>query len=141
MNMHSSTRISCLLVIVVTFAIHAFGQSEQISIERVYNDLRTIEGKIMILNHPSLGKTEGRNMQILFQRVDCPTSYVSVRSDSDGNYSLTLSKGRYRLVTGGPKVTNGPYFDLVSPKQRRIVDVSKSKTVVVFDIEIRLPPE
>ena len=137
-------RISKSIVILLFFlnlSSIIVGQSKDISDGKLYDDLRTIQGKITILNHPTLGKTEGRNLQILFQRVDCKKCFVSVKSDSEGNYSLTISKGKYRVISHGPKVTNGEYYDLLSPTQKRIIDASIEKDVVNFDVEIVLPSD
>lgn len=139
MRIIKSTCILYFLLINLSFMVA--GQSKNLSDDRLYDDLRTIQGRITILNHPTLGKTEGRNLQILFQRVDCKKCFVSVKSDSEGNYSLTISKGKYRIVSQGPKVTNGEYYDLLSLTQKRIIDVSSKRDVVNFDVEIVLPPD
>jgi hypothetical protein len=117
----------------------ALGQSKNRSDDRLYDDLRTIQGKIVILNHPQLGRTEGRNIHVLFQRMDCKRCVFSVQSDSDGNYSMTVAKGRYRVIARGPKETNGENYDLLSPSQKRTVEATSGATMFSFDVEILLP--
>ncbi|HLM00368.1 MAG TPA: hypothetical protein VK400_04875 [Pyrinomonadaceae bacterium] len=129
------------LFLLINFVSAASGQSKNVRDDKLYNDLRTIQGQIEILNHPALERTPGRNFQILFQRVDCKRCFISVKSDSEGKYLITVSKGKYRLIARGPKVTNGEYYDLLSPAQRRVIDASGRKAVVNFDIKITLPAD
>jgi hypothetical protein len=133
------TRIKWYVLILTISTITATGQSKASQEDKLYDDLRTISGRVKILNHPTLGKTEGRNLQLLFQRTGCKRCVISVRTDSEGSYSLTVSKGNYRIVALAPKVTNGEFYDLLSPSQRRTVDATSEKTVVDFDIEVVLP--
>jgi hypothetical protein len=127
-----------LLVMVLTLGLVVSAQSKEHELEE---DLRAVQGKFTILNHPSLGKTEGRNLQILLQRIDCKRCFVAVSSNSDGDYAVTLSKGKYRIIFRSPAETNGPYHDFLAPSQQRILDLRGDQRLTHFDIGILLPPE
>ena len=116
-------------------------QSKTSEDDALYEDLRTIQGKLTILNHPTLGRTEGRNLHFILKRQGCRKCFLSVASDSDGNYSVTVAKGKYRIISRGPAVTNGENFDWISAKQQRIVDASTRDQLILFDIDIVIPPD
>ena len=117
----------------------ALGQSKNSADDKLYDELRTIRGKVTILNHPSLGKTAGRNIKVLLQRLDCRKCLISVEADSEGNYSVTVSKGKYRLIYRSQRIPNGPTYDYLAPMQQRIIDASATQSLVRFDIDISLP--
>jgi len=62
-----------------------------------------------------------------------------VQSDSEGNYSVTVSKGKYRVISRAPATTNGENYDWIASSQRRFVDASASNRLILFDIDIVLP--
>jgi len=109
--------------------------------EHLYENLFTIAGKMEILNHPTLGRIPASNEGFLLQRIGCKPCVVGVITDNDGNYSVTVGRGKYRVINregfGGGK----PSFDRFSPKQQRIVDASKGKRQIQLNLEIVLPSE
>ena len=125
-----------LPIVVLSLGLLVSAQSKSNELDK---DLRTVQGKFTILNHPSLGKTEGRNLQILLQRVDCKRCFLAVTSDSGGGYAVTLSKGKYRIIFRSPAETNGPYYDFLAPSQQRIINLSGDQRLTNFDIAILLP--
>ena len=128
-----------LPVLFLIFGTAALGQSNNDKDDKLYDELITIRGKLTILNHPSLGKTEGRNIKVLLQRLDCRKCLISVESDSEGNYSVTLSKGKYRLIYRSQRIPNGPTYDYLAPTQPRLIDASGIQSLVQFDVDISLP--
>jgi hypothetical protein len=68
---------------------------------------------------------------------------MSIQADGEGKYSLTVSKGKYRVIKRGPKASNdfSKVYDFLSPLQKRIVDVSGKENPIIFNIEILLPTD
>jgi hypothetical protein len=117
----------------------SMGQSKKNSDDKLYDDLRFIDGQMEFLNHLTLGRTPARNVRVLFQRADCKRCFFSVISGSEGKDSVSLSKGKYRIIFRTLKVANGENYDWLSPAQLRFIDVSGKKSEINFDIRFLMP--
>ncbi len=132
-------RFIFLLVILMNLFISVMGQEVKVHPDdKLYDKVFIVRGKIDILNHPTLGKTEGRNISVLFQKVGCKTCLILTTSDSDGNYVIGLSKGKYKVIMRFVRGGSEPSFDLLAPSQPRILNVTKSNRPIEFNIQMML---
>lgn len=106
--------------------------------EEAYFGTATIKGKVEILNHPTLGRTEGRGVYLAFQRQDCRQCVFGVRSDADGNYQAFVSPGQYKLIVRDGS-RQGKTKDALAPKQQRIIQIERSGSITNFNVEMVLP--
>ena len=138
------SKVLCFTGLLCAFAILAAALSsrgltpEARSDEEAYFGARTIRGTIMILNHPTMGKTPANGLPVTFQRTDCPKCFVTVSTDIEGHYSLALNEGRYRvIIREGTRL--GDTHDILAPSQNRFLEVTNTGHVIQFDIEIFFP--
>ena len=104
----------------------------------LYNKMGTIKGTVVILNHPTLGRTLGNSVYLLFQRTDCKKCVLGVRTDLNGQYSVHVFQGRYRVILREGQI-EGEGVDMLAPKQPRVVEVTSTIDPAKFDIEVQLP--
>jgi hypothetical protein len=121
------------------FLIPSFAERKPNRDDKIYYQLEYIYGHVEILNHPTLGTTPARNVQIVFQRKDCERCFFEISTDENGDYRLRLGEGVYKVimrdVRGGP----APSYDMLAPDQPRTVTVKKWIDGIKFDIQIQLP--
>ena len=63
-----------------------------------YNDVGTVTGHVVIRNHPTLGKTPCGNCEFLMQRLDCRRCLIYVKTNSEGDYTVRIGMGRWRII-------------------------------------------
>ena len=107
--------------------------------DKLYEQIVTIEGKVEILNHPSLGKTAGSDFRLLFQKVGCDSCLIATAADIDGNYRISVSRGRYRVIARDILMT--PSIDLLAPNQPRYINAIYQSQRNEFNIEVLLPKQ
>ena len=73
--------------------------------------------------------------QIIFQRIGCSACLISVRTNLDGEYSVSLGRGRYKVYVFGFKYNR--LVDILYPSQSRIVSALYSFRPTTFDIELK----
>jgi hypothetical protein len=86
-----------LFMAVIAGAV-SFGRDSEHKDDNLYDELVTIQGKVQILNHPELGRTEGVGIPLLFQRDGCKDCLIGTRTDINGSYEITVGRGRYRVI-------------------------------------------
>lgn len=112
--------------------------------DKFYENSYTIQGKVKILNHPKLGEIIGDNQFLFFQRVGCKKCVFGIVTDEDGNYMITVLKGKYKVIVREVRGGYAPSFDLLAPSQPRIIDATKSPGIgkpIEFNIMIRIPED
>ena len=122
----------------VGLAISVHGFSSSISDDKVYNEMGTITGKVTILNHPELGVTPDSGAYLVFQREGCKLCLVATHADAEGNYSITVGRGRYKIINYNP---SPPTYDRLAPEQPRYVAVANGIKDTVFNIKVVLPKD
>ena len=101
-----------------------------------------IQGRVIYLNHPTLGVTPATTETLIFQKTDCGSCYVAAMPDAKGNYMVLVGDGKYRLIVENP---SPPEVDLIAPGQERVIDtltddaLGHSRTVFNLDVKLRLP--
>lgn len=100
-----------------------------------YNEIGTLKGQVVIVNHPDLGRTPAAGMYFLLQRVGCRKCMVGIRADIDGLYSAHLGVGRYRISCVDPERDE---IDLIRQGQPREIVVVPRPDETVFNIELEL---
>lgn len=118
----------------------SFGRGSRHEDDYLYDQLVTIKGKVQILNHPELGKTEGAGIPLLFQRQGCKQCLIATRTDTNGSYEITVSRGRYRIIVRETRGGGASSYDLLAPDQPRYVNATSRVQTNEFDIRIVLPP-
>jgi len=110
--------------------------------EDLLNEVVTLEGKVEILNHPDLGRTPASLTTIIFQRVDCGKCLIAARTDDNGNYKITIGRGRYRVVKRSDNQGRSQTIDMLASDQPRYIDATSLQYKGNrFDVRIVLPPQ
>lgn len=112
------------------------GQGQRIVEDDTYNRLVTIKGHVEILNNPVLGRTPASGMYLVFQRDGCKNCLVGAFADTNGNYSIRVGLGRYKLIVYNP---GPPTYDMIAPGQARYVDAYPRLQDTEFDIKLVVP--
>jgi hypothetical protein len=120
--------------------IVVFGRGIDHKDDYVYDQLVTIRGKVEILNHPELGRTEGSSMPLVFQRDGCRMCLVATRTDMDGNYEITVARGRYKIIVRETRGGGAASYDLLAPNQPRYINATLRSQPNVLNLQVMLPP-
>jgi hypothetical protein len=104
----------------------------------LYDEMFTARGKVEILNHPDLGRTAGSNVRLLFQRVGCKLCLYAVTADSDGDYMLTVGRGKYRVISRDTRGGGHRSSDMLAKSMNRIIDLTSGNRVKTFNIFLEL---
>jgi hypothetical protein len=136
-----SVRTAIVLGFLLIGAIGAagFAYNSEHSDDKLYDELVTIRGKAVILNHPQLGKTDGGGLPLIFQREDCKRCLVATRTNLDGSYEITVARGRYRVILRETRGGGSPSYDLLAPSQPRYIEATSQLQPNVFDLQVVLP--
>ena len=116
--------------------VTSLGQGQRIVEDDIYNRLVTIKGHVEILNNPVLGRTPASGMYLVFQRDGCKNCLVGTFADTNGNYSIRVGLGRYKLIVYNP---SPPTYDMIAPDQARYVDAYPRLQDTEFDIKLVVP--
>ena len=98
-----------------------------------------IQGKATILNFPGRENMPATTETLIFQKVGCESCFVGAKTDSEGNYRILVSDGKYKIIVRNP---SSPEVDWLAPNQERFVDTGSENSpisVFTFDIRITLP--
>lgn len=98
-----------------------------------------IKGKATIINLPGKGEVPAASETLIFQKVGCESCFVGAKVDSDGNYTILVSDGKYKIIVRNP---SSPELDWLAPDQERFVDTGSENSpnsVFPFDIRIKIP--
>jgi hypothetical protein len=98
-----------------------------------------IKGKAVILNLRDVGQAPATSETLIFQKIGCESCYVGASVDVEGNYSILVGDGSYKLIVRNP---SSPDVDLLDKNQERVVHTggpNSENSVIHFDINIRLP--
>jgi hypothetical protein len=101
--------------------------------------LVTIKGKAVILNHPELGRTVASHTSIVFQRTDCKKCLVAAVTDANGDYEIYVGRGRYKISYCDARGGGAPSYDMLAPDQPRYVNADSILQPNQFDISIVIP--
>ena len=104
----------------------------------VYNDIGVLKGQVRVLNNPELGDTPASLIYLVFERVGCKRCLVGIHADLDGNYEVSLGKGKYKLIIFKP---SPPIYDMLAPDQPRFVRVVPGVFDTIFNIRLTLKPD
>ncbi len=116
--------------------ITSFGHGQKIVDDDTYNRMVTIKGHVEILNNPVLGRTPASGMYLVFQRDGCKNCLVGSYADANGNYSIRVGRGKYKLIVYNP---SPPTYDMIAPGQPRYVDAYPKLQDTEFDIKLVVP--
>jgi len=117
-------------------AVTSFGYGQKIVDDDAYNRMVTIKGHVEILNNPELGRTPASGAYLVFQRDGCKNCLVGTYADANGNYSIRVGRGRYKLIVYNP---SPPTYDMIAPGQPRYVEASPGLHDTQFDIKLVVP--
>jgi hypothetical protein len=108
----------------------------------LYNLVGQLRGQVVLVNHPTLGRTPASGYYLLFQREGCKLCLIGVRTDVEGRYELLLGEGKYRIVEQSIQRT-GDYIvlDFLPKRQAREVVVHSGSIATVFNIEVEFAKE
>ena len=91
-----------LALVFVCTVVSAYGQKSKPYSEaddEVYDGrIQQVKGKVIYLNHSTLGKTPASGEYLVFQREGCKDCLVATHTDGEGNYKLFLGAGKYKLI-------------------------------------------
>ena len=99
-----------------------------------------IRGKVLQLDHPTLGKTNAIGT-LVFQKVGCDACNVGAPIDTGGRYQIVVGDGKYRVMYMDP-ISD---VDHLAPDQAKFIDTEAienkqvSKTVFDFDVNLITP--
>lgn len=124
------------IFLAVVAVITSSGHSQRVVNDDIYNRMVTIRGRVEILNNPALGRTPGSGMYLVFQRAGCKNCLVGTFADAQGNYSIRVGLGRYKLIVYNP---SPPTYDMIAPGQPRYVDAYPKLHDTEFDIKLVVP--
>ncbi len=127
-----------LFMVILAGAV-SFGRDSGHKDDNLYDQLVTIKGKVQILNHPELGRTEGVDIPLLFQRDGCKECLIATRTDANGSYEITVGRGRYRVIVRETRGGGAPSYDLLAPDQPRYVNATSRVQANEFDLRVVLP--
>jgi hypothetical protein len=136
--LRSCVIVSSLIIIIAVASGAKYSQNDAASDEEAYYHTVIIKGAVSILNHPSLGKTPGSSIFLVFQRTDCKQGIIGTWTDMDGNYQIHVSPGRYKLIVREGK-REKETRDILAPNQQRFVDAGQPGEITNFNIEILAP--
>ena len=74
----------------------------------------------------------------MFQRTDCPNSFVGVTTNVNGQYGVALGKGRYKVIMR-EGTREGKTWDVLAPSQPQFVEVTGPGKDTEFNIEVLFP--
>ena len=142
-------KVWLFLFVVSSCAVNsAYGQKSKLYSEaddKVYNQIQQVKGKVIILNHPDLGKTPGSGQYLVFQRNGCKDCLVATYADGEGNYKLYLGVGKYKLIVQFKNCGYAPTEDCagdnyLSANQPQYLTVERGPSGgPEFNIELVLP--
>lgn len=119
----------------------SLGGASQHRDDFVYEQLVTIKGKVQILNHPTLGRTEGSSIPIVFQRDGCRSCLIAIRADLQGNYEIGVGRGRYKVIVRDTRGGGAPSHDLLASDQPRYINATLTSKPNILDLRVVLPPD
>ena len=104
----------------------------------VYDEIVEIKGRVTILNHPSLGVTNGNGIPLVFRREGCKKCLIATRTDIDGNYEISVGRGKYKLILREARGGYSPSSEMLAPDQPRFINAQNTVQGEVFDIKVML---
>jgi hypothetical protein len=130
------------IVLLLAFAGNSIPKSGACTanVENVLNEMVTIEGTVVILNHPDLGRTPAPLTSVIFQRADCSKCLVAARTDEHGNYKIIVGHGRYKIIKQSASEGRSS-VDMLASDQPRYIDANSLQYGGNrLDIKVVLPP-
>jgi hypothetical protein len=76
---------------------------------------------------------------LIFKKVGCESCFVGADVDSQGNYKILVSDGKYQIIVRNP---SSPEVDWLSPQQERFIDTGSENSpnsTFTFNIKIQVP--
>ena len=141
-------RLRILLAIsilaITSYALVAYAQKSRSCSEKdfnAYDRIERVKGKVTILNHPTLGKTAGSGLYLVFRREGCEDCLIGTNADADGNYSILVGVGKYKLIVQDPRCeVSGEgcnCYNMLAGNQSEFVNVEKGRRYdAEFNIDI-----
>lgn len=99
-----------------------------------------VQGSVTILNHPKLGKTPGSSLHLVFQKTDCKRCLISVPTQIDGSYGISIGPGEYRVILSQGDTARDSR-DMLAPGQPRKFRTGPTGSNTRFDVQVLIPPE
>jgi hypothetical protein len=106
---------------------------------RETNEVVTIKGKVTIENHPELGRTEGRNIPLLFERDECNKCVIATVTDAEGRYEIYVGRGRYRVSYRDTRGGGASSRDMLAADQARYVNANSLIKPNEFNVRVMIP--
>lgn len=104
-----------------------------------YNRIEQVKGKVTILNHPTLGKTAGSGVYLVFRREGCEDCLIGTNTDGDGNYKILVGVGKYKIIVQDPRCeVSGEGCNcqnMLAADQPEFIDVKKGRA---YDSEFNI---
>ncbi|HKO96608.1 MAG TPA: hypothetical protein VJU86_06440 [Pyrinomonadaceae bacterium] len=135
-----------LVTTISLFALLSMGSRNACSSAQGHSDslparLVVIKGKATIINFPGRENMPATSNTLIFQKAGCDSCFVGANADSEGNYRILVSDGKYKIIVRNP---SNPGPDWLAPNQERFVDTGSENSPnseITFDIKIMLPKE
>jgi hypothetical protein len=100
------------------------------------NQLIQLKGKVEIADKNN-NKSVRVGAYIVFQKAECKKCLVATYSNSEGDYSILLGQGKYKVfIFEGP--LNGQFYNALAPEQEHYVQTKAGERVQNFNIKIKL---
>jgi hypothetical protein len=90
--------------------------------EAIYNQIVGIKGSVQLIGDPQFGTTVGSGQYIIFQKDDCKKCLIATWADEQGNYSINVARGRYKVIVRGVQGGAETSHDLLASDQPRYID-------------------
>lgn len=113
---------------------HRLSQGE----ERLYNEMVVIKDNVRVVDQTTHDTSVRVGASLIFQRVDCKKCLVAAVTDTDGNYQLHVSRGRYKVIVR-EGTREGETYDVLAADQPRYVDATNVVNYNQFDIRLVYP--
>jgi hypothetical protein len=104
-----------------------------------WNQVGTVAGHVVIENHPSLGRVACSYCTFLIKREGCKKCLISVKTDLNGDYSLRIGLGKWRIFDSDRDEGSDEDRDYLAPNQPRTFVLKSPNGTLAFDIVVRLP--
>jgi hypothetical protein len=131
--------VATLIFLIVGFtSLKAFSHNQRHEDDYIYDQLITIRGRVGVFNRAEQQVVAASGAYLIFQRVGCNQCLVATTTDIEGNYSIRVGRGRYRIVYRD--ILSDPSRDVLAPDQPRYVDVTSEAQEKQFNINLTIPP-
>ena len=106
----------------------------------LYNAVGTVSGHIELIDHPRLGRTPCGHCEFLVQRVDCRRCIVYVKADENGDYSVRVGLGKWKVIMKARFEGTSSEYNLLAKGQPSEFELKSASGELKFDIRSTVGP-